>query len=489
MTRPATPAVRPATAGLGDAVLAVLLIGLLTALRVALLFATDLDLYGDEAQYWTYGQELAFGYYSKPPVIAVLTRLTGSLGDGAAWVRLASPLLHGATALALFALARAIYGARTALLASLAYATLPAASYAALLISTDTPLLLFWVLALLALHRLADGGRGRWAIVLGLAFGLGMLSKYAMAYLLLGLAVWAVLSGDGRRLLQRRHLWYGLALGLLVFAPNLWWNLQHGGASIVHVAENASAGGNVWQPDEGIAFFFAQFGVAGPVFFAVLLLRLVLALRWPLGHDERFLLAFSVPILTLIQVQAFMAGAHANWAATAVPAVTVLGVGWLAAAGRRLWLGVAYAVNAAALLGLALAALQPQLVTAAGGPDALEELTGWRSFAREVDRRAAACDCPVVLFNDRFELAQAWYYGRIDPARLEIWTYGRLGHHYAMTRPYSPPDRGHVLYVAREAKLTPPADRLGTVVSRDTFVSNGGPGAGRRYHAYVIDPS
>ncbi|MBL3567289.1 hypothetical protein JMM59_20110, partial [Rhodovulum sulfidophilum] len=53
-----------------------------TALRVWLLWLNRMDLFVDEAQYWLWGRELAFGYYSKPPmigwVIRAATELAGS---------------------------------------------------------------------------------------------------------------------------------------------------------------------------------------------------------------------------------------------------------------------------------------------------------------------------------------------------------------------------------------------------------------------------
>ena len=49
---------------------AVLLTLGLGLLRLLTLFGTPLELYPDEAQYWLWSRTLAFGYYSKPPLIA-----------------------------------------------------------------------------------------------------------------------------------------------------------------------------------------------------------------------------------------------------------------------------------------------------------------------------------------------------------------------------------------------------------------------------------
>jgi hypothetical protein len=51
---------------------------LVTAYRGWCLYTSNLDLYLDEAQYWTWAQQLQWGYYSKPPVIAALIALTTS---------------------------------------------------------------------------------------------------------------------------------------------------------------------------------------------------------------------------------------------------------------------------------------------------------------------------------------------------------------------------------------------------------------------------
>ena len=78
---------------------AALAIAAITLYRIALLPLATADLFVDEAQYWLWGQELAWGYYSKPPligwVIRAVTDLAGS--DGAFWIRAPGPVLHGIT--------------------------------------------------------------------------------------------------------------------------------------------------------------------------------------------------------------------------------------------------------------------------------------------------------------------------------------------------------------------------------------------------------
>ena len=57
-------------------------VALVTLWRLALLPFDRADLFVDDAQYWFWGQALDWGYYSKPPLIGWIIRLSTSLGSG-----------------------------------------------------------------------------------------------------------------------------------------------------------------------------------------------------------------------------------------------------------------------------------------------------------------------------------------------------------------------------------------------------------------------
>jgi 4-amino-4-deoxy-L-arabinose transferase-like glycosyltransferase len=158
-------------------------IAALTGLRLLWLSLQSAGLYPDEAQYWFWAQHPAFGYYSKPPVVAWLIALTtGIIGNSEFAIRLSAPLLHAATAAIVYLIGARLYDRRTGFWASIAYLTLPGVSLSAFIISTDAPLLLGWAVALYAFIRAREGGHGGWWLIVGVAAGLGLLAKYAMAY-------------------------------------------------------------------------------------------------------------------------------------------------------------------------------------------------------------------------------------------------------------------------------------------------------------------
>src|ERR1700740_2313289 len=116
---------------------ALMLAGVLaiTGLRLLWLALQPADLYPDEAQYWFWAQHPAFGYYSKPPLVAWLIALTtGLFGDGEFAVRLSAPLLHAGTAIFVYAIRARLHDSRVGLWSALAYASLPGASVSGFII-------------------------------------------------------------------------------------------------------------------------------------------------------------------------------------------------------------------------------------------------------------------------------------------------------------------------------------------------------------------
>src|SRR4051812_8437209 len=290
----------------------------LTAVRLIGLRFSTVDLFFDESQYWAWSRELAFGYFSKPPLlawaIAAAERVCGST-EGC--IRSPSPIFYCGTSLLVYAVARYLYDSRVAFIAALSIALASGAVYSARIISTDVPLLFFWALALLAYVKLVNEGDQRWTIVLGIALGLGLMAKYAMIYFLVGAAVAAWLDEDARRFLRTPAPWLALLIALVIVTPNLVWNLQHSFATFKHTGDNIQGSGIEFDPRKGLEFFASQFAVFGPVVFTVLLAIMFHIPGYEPSRTDQLMLAFAVPPLVLVTGLGFVTRALANWAAPA----------------------------------------------------------------------------------------------------------------------------------------------------------------------------
>ncbi|HTC18195.1 MAG TPA: glycosyltransferase family 39 protein, partial [Stellaceae bacterium] len=115
-------------------------------------------LYPDEAQYWFWSRHLELGYYSKPPLVAWLIALTTAIfGNGEFGVRLSAPLLHALATGFVYLIGKRLYDRRVGFWAALAYASMPAVSLSAFLISTDAVLMPCWAAALYGFIRAREG--------------------------------------------------------------------------------------------------------------------------------------------------------------------------------------------------------------------------------------------------------------------------------------------------------------------------------------------
>lgn len=426
---------------------------LLLAVRIAALRYNATDLFFDEAQYWSWSLEPAFGYYSKPPLIAwIIGASTAVCGTSEFCIRLSAPLFHTATAAVIYAIARRLYGTKVGVWSALAFATLPGVSVSSGIISTDVPLLFFWALALWGFIELRE--RPNWwpALVMGVGLGLGLNAKYAMVFFLISMLVYAVVTPSARRLLRDPRVYGALAAGAVLITPNLVWNLSHSFATFAHTADNAKWGGSLLNIGKGFEFLGAQFGVFGPILFATLLTITWRAWRDGLDERDRMLLAFTLPVLVIVTAQAFLSRAHANWAATAYVAGTVLVVATLLRDGSRRWFGASMIIHTALALGIGIATWQAGQFRVPFGGDPFTRTLGWNALAAEAEAALAAArkdnrPFTAVITDDRSLTAELLYYMRRDPTPVLAWYEGgRPQDHYELTRPFKGTS-GPVLFV------------------------------------------
>lgn len=445
-------------------------IAVATLIRLTFLTRSHLELYGDEAQYWAWAQHLAFGYYTKPPLIAwVIAATTALFGEGEAAVRVAAPLFHAGTAALLYQLGRRLAdpapeAPRLGLIAALLWLTAPGVSFSAVIISTDAPLLFFVVLALVAYAGLWRGiGAARAnTLMLALAIGLGLLTKLAMAYLALGLVLHAALDPSARALWRRPAPWAALGLGLILYAPNLVWNALHGGATYAHLAENAGVGRALFHPEALGAFVLAQFGVFGPIPLSLLILTAARAGAWR-APVTGAALAFAVPVLVLMCGQSLLTRAFANWAAFAYGAGAIVAA-WALIPRPRLLAAtlILQVVVALALYGWGLGLIKPPIER-----DPVAALTGFKRMGIEIAHQWRDSGAPTLIAVDRMEMARLLYYIPNPPGEIRMFSSdGRAHNEFDLSAPLDAASGVHALLVTRWPDPAPFAGRFAKVEMR-----------------------
>lgn len=182
----------------------------------------------DEFDYMACGNHLAWGYVDQPPLIPFLIHICRAvLGDSLRSIRfvpaLASSLLIVQTAV----LARELGGKRFALLLS-AVTILIAPQYLSngSLLTTNCLEPNLWMgcayFAILAMKCSAP----RYWLWFGVIAGVGLEEKYTIALFGFGIVA-GLLITEHRRVFLNKWIWFGGAAALLVFLPNLLWNMHY----------------------------------------------------------------------------------------------------------------------------------------------------------------------------------------------------------------------------------------------------------------------
>ncbi|MCB1949983.1 MAG: glycosyltransferase family 39 protein [Burkholderiales bacterium] len=186
----------------------------------------------DEAYYWQYAQHMDLSFYDHPPMVAWLIWLsTAVFGDNEIGVRAGAFICSLIAMGFLYAYAKNLYDKSTALRTILLFSVLPMGFVSGFLMTPDAPLGAAWIAALYFMERaLVANQQSAW-LGMGIAFGLGLLSKYTLGLLGLAALVFVLLDPVARRWMGRPHPYLVLILALFIFSPVLIWNFQHDWAS------------------------------------------------------------------------------------------------------------------------------------------------------------------------------------------------------------------------------------------------------------------
>jgi len=366
----------------------------LALVRVAVAAASGLT--DDEAYYRLWAIAPAVSYYDHPPMVAwMIAAGRWLLGDTPLGIRLAGPLISIIGPFVLWRTTAILFDKETAERAVWLALAMPLLAVGGVVVTPDTPSVLFWGLAAWALAELYVSNNGNWWLAVGLFCGLGLLSKYTNLFAGVGIALWIVLLPENRRWLRSGKLWAGVALALIIALPVVIWNAEHQWASF------AKQFGRVVVREPATSRYLfelmgAYLGLASPVIAVLAAIGLWRAVRIAASEKSQSCLMLAtmlLPFLGYLLVHAVHDRVQPNWVAPIYPMLAVCAALALSVVPRRD--DALRLLRAAVGVGFALCALiyvqavRP-LFSSAGMGDPTSQMRGWREFAAEVERARLA---------------------------------------------------------------------------------------------------
>jgi len=362
---------------------AVLLYGGAAASVFALHLATNrtLGFHTDELYYLDCGRHPAFGYVDFPPVVPLLARLETELLGVTPWtLRLLPALLSGLLVALCGVYVRRLGGSLwlqgIALVAGIAAPLIVGSGDVFQTVIFD---LATWMVALYWFLCVVIDRRPRYWIYLGITLGIGIEVKYTIGGLITGITIAVLLTPSLRKELRTRYPWIAAAIALLIWAPNLAWQVVNGFPSLTYVANHRGSG-------SGVGIYLIELALIAGLLLPLWVAGMISLFRSPLLRPIG--IASVVPLVLFLFVGKFY------YAASTIPVAMAQGLMALSRIERRrLRSTLSIAVVAGSVLGfVALAQLTLPITPAsrlhATGLDKSSEVfadsVGWDDIASQV---------------------------------------------------------------------------------------------------------
>ncbi len=379
----------------------------LSLFRVYFILHGPLDISPDEAHYWEWSRRLDLSYYSKGPMIAYLIALSTFLfGDNPFGVRFLSVVFSFLSSFFIYKIGKKLISEKAGYIAGLIFQIIPLFSTYGVIFTIDSPFIFFWILAIY-LFLLALEGRKIYWLILGITIGIGLLTKYTMAFFYLCMSFYLIKNFNSLilwdKILKNWIFYLSLLLSFIVFSPVIVWNYQHDWVTLKHTAGQA----HVYEGLKISIKYFTEFIgsqllVVTPLVFILSLyflfkpslLNLNPPIRW-------FFLSFSMPILAFFALKSLQGKVQANWAMFAyVPFVLVLALAYEKY--KKLVISSIIIAIFFTLLSYTLTYLNLP-----AHYDPSSRLKGWKELGQKVSevKRELESSGKVIIFSDRYQIS------------------------------------------------------------------------------------
>ncbi|MBI1225392.1 MAG: hypothetical protein GC192_09170 [Bacteroidetes bacterium] len=200
----------------------------------------------DGLLYLALGRHLDWGYASVPAGIGFWAWLSGEVLGGDVWVvRLFSTLFGTGTVLLTGLMAKEMLpkneenGRFSAFIIGLAGLVCGAFLRPCMLFQPVVFDIFYWTLLCWLFLKYLNTSRNSWLLWFGVAAGIGLLNKYTVFMLLFAMLP-GILFTKNRQLLTNKNLYFTAGLALLIFSPNIAWQVAHKFPVFRHMSELAA---------------------------------------------------------------------------------------------------------------------------------------------------------------------------------------------------------------------------------------------------------
>ncbi|OAQ41573.1 hypothetical protein A5893_00195 [Pedobacter psychrophilus] len=192
------------------------------------------ELHRDEFLHLDQANHLQWGYPSVPPFSSWQALIIKWLGNGIFWVRFFPALAGALTIWVVWETVKLLEGTLYAAIIACCCLLFSALLRLNILFQPNSFDIFFYTFIFFFIIRYIRTDKSINLYFLGLSIGFGILNKYNVGFLLIGLLI-ALPFTQQKKLFLKRDFWLAMLLALLLISPNIWWQFQNGLPVIWHM--------------------------------------------------------------------------------------------------------------------------------------------------------------------------------------------------------------------------------------------------------------
>jgi len=190
----------------------------------------------DELLYLAEGRHMAWGYMEVPPLLSVFAWLIDICGRGMFWIKWWPSLFGALTFIITGKTILSLGGKSFALL--LGFLPFVTGVYLRVhfLFQPNFLEIFFWTMMAWSMVSFVQTQDNKWLYVFGISAGLGMMSKYSVAFFIISLMAGLLLTRQ-RKIFFNKHLYLAGLLAFIIVLPNLIWQYTRHFPVVFHMKE------------------------------------------------------------------------------------------------------------------------------------------------------------------------------------------------------------------------------------------------------------
>ncbi len=350
------------------------------------------ELANDEAYYWVYAQNMDWGYFDHPPLIAVLIRIGTFLFDGELGVRFFIVFSNALTLLILYDLTNRKNFKSLLLLVS----GITVFHVYGFIAVPDSPLLLFTAGFFWAYRRYLNHKTTLNVLLLSLTISLLLYSKYH------GLLILFFTLISNLKLFRQRSFYIVILLSIIYYLPHILWQIENDYPSYKYHVLNKSQ--TPYNPFDSILFILGQLLIYGPLISGILFYAAFK--EKAKDHFERGLKFTLFGILLFFLISTLNARVEPNWTVPILVPLVILAFSFLnnhqklfKITTRLSVISLVLFIGGRILLGTNIA---PKHL------NRTSEFHGWKKWAQDIAKLAD--EKPVVFINSYQKASKYFFY-------------------------------------------------------------------------------